>query len=87
MIVEGRGDASQSVDRGFLRVVSRHPQPSESARVVSLYLGELERYKADKPAALALAGANPAKLDPAQLAAMTVAANVLLNLDEAITKE
>jgi hypothetical protein len=51
----------------------------------------LEKYQADPEAAKSLAAsglsASPRKPDTAQLAAWTVVANVLLNLDETLTKE
>ena len=50
----------------------------------------LEKYKKDPAAAKALAKGGltdpPKELDQAELAAWTVIANVLLNLDETITK-
>jgi hypothetical protein len=51
----------------------------------------LTAYAADLPAAKKLLAigqsAVPTDLDPAQLAAWTVTTNVLLNLDETVTRE
>jgi hypothetical protein len=58
--------------------------------LVKLYEEELARYRADAPAAAAMAtkplGPLPPGADPAELAAWAVVANVLLNLDAVLTK-
>jgi hypothetical protein len=87
------------VTRGFRQVLARLPAPGEIEPLISLYQGEVEHYRQDKQAAESLAGkldetkqgdkADGAKakpLDVAEQAAWTVVANVLLNLDEAVTK-
>ena len=74
----------------FRLVLSRKPQTGEVERLVSLYKTELKHYAADEKDAGKMAASElglpklPANL--AELAAWTVVANVLLNLDEAITK-
>ena len=64
--------------------------PSRSSRSSALYTTEYERYRKDHEAALALAtdplGPLPPGMDPAELAAWTTVANVLLNLDGVLTK-
>jgi hypothetical protein len=71
--------------------VSRAPQARELKRLVALYEQELARFKQDPAAAEKMANAElgkpPENLDLAELAAWTVVSNVLLNLDETITKE
>ena len=62
----------------------------EIKRLVSLYQIELAQYKQDAKAAEKMAnselGKAPPDLSADELAAWTVLANVLLNLDETITK-
>jgi hypothetical protein len=71
---------------GFRLCVARHPTPSETARLVALYRQERARYASDPKAASAMAG-GPEGADIFDRAAWTVVANVLLNLDETLTKE
>jgi hypothetical protein len=70
--------------------LARPPKPEQVAELESLLLGERRHYQADLKAAHALAsgrdGKLPSGLDPADLAAWTVVANVLLNLDGVLTK-
>ena len=57
--------------------------------MLKLYDASLEKYKKDATAAQAMVkngGEAPKGVDAAELAAWTVVANVLLNLDETITK-
>jgi hypothetical protein len=78
----------------FRRVLARHPDAAEQTELVSLLekqrkhiaegwvnAAEIATGKNEAPANL------PAGSTPAQLAAYTVLSRVLLNLDEAITKE
>ena len=69
----------------------RAPRAKELAVLLALYRQTLEKYRKETVAARQLtasvAGAPPRELDTAELAAWTVVANVLLNLDETITKE
>ena len=70
--------------------LSRSPHPSDLKPLLRLYEASLKRYKADPAAAEALTSIGLPKPDKtghtAELAAWTVIANVLLNLDEALTK-
>jgi hypothetical protein len=70
--------------------LARPPKPEQVAELEALLLDERRHYQADLPAARALAtgteGKLPAGLDAADLAAWTVVANVLLNLDGVLTK-
>ncbi len=90
MMTETKGDAVDRIAYGFRLCVARAPRRNEIKRLVSLYNEELSRYKADGKAAEKLAtselGKAPEKADLDELAAWTVVANVLLNLDETITK-
>jgi mono/diheme cytochrome c family protein len=66
------------------------PQPKQVDELVSLLLAERKHYREDMKAARALAteplGKLPAGLDEPELAAWTVVANVLLNLDGVLTR-
>ena len=70
--------------------LSRMPSPQETQRLLALFESELEHFRSDAKAAEKMAASelgppkNGEKLD--ELAAWTVVANVLLNLDETITK-
>jgi hypothetical protein len=70
---------------GFRLCVSRRPGANELDQIVALFTQQFARFKADPPAARDLAG--KAIGDAAEIAAWTVVANVLLNLDETLTKE
>jgi hypothetical protein len=75
---------------GFRLCVARLPRAQEVEQLLSLYQENLEKYQSDPKAAKALAGGVPSSFkaeDITKLAAWTVVANVLLNLDETITKE
>ena len=81
---------SERAIHAFRLVLGRGPTREEVDRVAALYQSELTNYRQDDKAADKMAnselGKPPAGLDIAELAAWTVVANVLLNLDEAITK-
>jgi hypothetical protein len=74
----------------FRRCLVRPPKPAELERIVALYQHELKQYRENTEAAKLMAtqglGAAPADSDIHELAAWTVVANVLLNLDETLTK-
>jgi len=81
--------APASEDRAalaFRLCTARRPKPPELAPLLSFEKQQLERFKADPDAARAVAGAGPPG-QTAELAAWTMVANVLLNLDETLTKE
>jgi hypothetical protein len=83
------GDRERAV-HGFRLCVARTPGAVELDLLLRLYRQNLEKYKKAPAAALALAtsgiGAPPPTMNTGELAAWTVVANVLLNLDETITK-
>ncbi|HSE36802.1 MAG TPA: hypothetical protein VLG74_05810, partial [Blastocatellia bacterium] len=65
---------------------------TKEARVLrSLFQQQITRYRADKKAALDLLGVGESKwdatLEASELAAWTIVASAVLNLDETITKE
>ncbi len=78
------------LDQGFRIVVGRRPDKPEQEILGRILAEQLQHFQQDAKAAQALVsqGSVDAKgLDPARLAAWTSVANVLLNLDEAITRE
>jgi hypothetical protein len=70
---------------GVKLVLSREAAPAELDRLLATYAQELKHYRSWPDAAMIVAADRPE--DPAELAAWTIVANVLLNLDEAVTKE
>jgi hypothetical protein len=80
---EGGADLNKQLTVGYLRCLSRRPQPGELSRLTLLYNQELARFAAHPEQAQKLAGE---KATPS-LAALTIVANVLLNLDETLNKE
>jgi hypothetical protein len=83
--------AEERLTLAFRLVVARRPRPEELKVLRAGLTRHLEHYKRDHRAALKLAGAGEAPRDPtlnaAELAAYTAVCGVILNLDEAITKE
>jgi hypothetical protein len=83
----------ERISNGFRRVLARRPAPAEVERLVRLHDESLATFRADSAAATSLAttfqgadsplGPLPAGTDVAEVAALTVVGNVLLNLDEA----
>jgi len=75
----------------FRLATGRQPKPAELRILASGYQRHLEDFRADPQAAekLVKVGEAPrhAKLDVSELAAYTAVANLILNLDETITKE
>jgi mono/diheme cytochrome c family protein len=90
MMREAKRSDSDRVIHGFRLCVSRRPSELELKHLLELYRENLAKYKVDPTAARALAASAlpnlPEGMDAAELAAWTIIANVLLNLDETITK-
>jgi hypothetical protein len=79
---------SNRITHGFRLVLCRRPTAEELSRLERLYETELRHFAASGEAARRLAAsADVAPEKAAERAALTVVANVLLNLDEAVTKE
>lgn len=91
MIVDGGATPAERVTYGFRRATGRRPTDAELSVLVDGLTSDLARYQADAEAAkkLIATGASPAPatIEPAVLAAYTLTANVLLNLDETVTRE
>jgi hypothetical protein len=71
--------------------LTRQPTAAERQRLVSLYQQQLKGFEQDPVAAEKLlaqgTAERPSDLDKSKLAAWMVVGNVLLNLDETVTKE
>ena len=87
---EGGKDAEARVTYGFRLCLARSPTAKERTRLTALFEQQWANFKADGKAAETLArfghAPAPVGLDASELAAWTIVANVLLNLDETITK-
>ena len=85
-----RMDWSQQMEFAFRTSLARRPTAKESGRLKSLYQKELAQFRADPKTAAEMGSGAKGRpiegLDVAKLAAWTVLANVLLNLDETVTK-
>jgi mono/diheme cytochrome c family protein len=85
-----QADLASRVSRAFRIVLVRPPSQQETDRLVGLYESTLADFQADPSAvALLLESANLAPAENAnetELAAWTVTANVLLNLDETVMR-
>ena len=86
----GGGDAKTIARRGFQLCTSRVPEKAELSSLVALHERTRERFAADEQKARDVAtkplGEPPAGTNLPELAAWTVVANVLLNLDEVLMK-
>lgn len=83
------GSLDKCLDFAFRTCLSRLPRTEERSRLKELFNTELEHYTKDRDAAekMAFGEEKPAgSVDASKAAAWTVVANVLLNLDETITK-
>jgi Protein of unknown function (DUF1553)/Protein of unknown function (DUF1549)/Planctomycete cytochrome C len=79
------GSPAARASFGVKLVLSREATAREVERLVATYDQELKHYRARTDAATLVAAERDE--DPAELSAWTIVANVLLNLDEAVTKE
>jgi mono/diheme cytochrome c family protein len=82
--VVDRSCAKDSAELAFRLCLTRNPTSAELERLVKLYETELTHYRANSDAARKMSGSDQS--NAAELAAWTVVGNVLLNLDEMITK-
>jgi hypothetical protein len=90
-MTEGGRDSGGRLNFVFRRATSRMPSPQEAQVLRALLRQQLAHYRRDKKAAIDLLGVGESKfdvkLDATELAAWTILANAILNLDETITKE
>ena len=83
----GPDDAARAT-YGFRRTLTRRPTPPELDKLLAFYRQELDRFRNDtKSAGEVVKGYGDPSLNVSEQAAWTMVANVMLNLDEAITKE
>ena len=82
-------DLDDQVTYGFRRCLARHPTATEVDHLAGVYRFELRRLQSDPKAVDALLKRlpDPAESDRTKLAAWSFVTGILLNLDEAITKE
>lgn len=75
----------------FRLVTAREPNARELEILEAGYQGDLKRFQENKEAAAALlkvgASASNTNLDQAELASLALTANIILNMDEAVTRE
>jgi mono/diheme cytochrome c family protein len=89
IVREAPPDPAARAAYGFRLCVARLPEPAELQLLVAGFHRERDHFATDTPAARQLLGgpAPGAELELPELAAWTVVANALLNLDETVTKE
>ena len=91
MIHEGGSSPEARITDGFRRVLSRAPTASEMKLMVANVKKRTEKFRQKPELAKTLinVGDSPVdkKIDQAELAAYTLTASTLLNLDETLTKE
>jgi hypothetical protein len=90
VLQEAPSGASSQIDRMFRLVLSRYPDPKEQEELLDLLAHFQQRYRAEPEAARALVTFGqmppPDQFSASHLAAMTLVANLVLNLDEAVTR-
>jgi hypothetical protein len=80
MVTEGGDTDSSRITHGFRLVASRAPKPEEQDRLLTWFATERRYFDSHEEEAAQVGGS-------AELAPWTMMANVLLNLDETLTKE
>jgi hypothetical protein len=90
MLNEVTGDARTRTAYGLRLCVARQPKAAELERLVALYQQQLDYFNAHATEAerVVKGQIKPVmQCSTAEMAAWTLVANVLLNLDETVTKE
>jgi hypothetical protein len=88
VLQKGGADDSARTTYAFRRCLTRRPKQAELDRIVKYYDSEVSYYQKDlKAAALVAKGFSGSPEDLPKAAAWTMVSNVLLNLDESVTKE
>jgi Protein of unknown function (DUF1553) len=88
MLVEGGARVEARIIYGLRSCIARIPNEKEIGRLVELYKRQSNYFRSHKGEAAKIKGdlKASAKISNAELAAWTMVANVLLNLDETLTK-
>jgi len=87
---EAGPNPAKRIDRAFLLALARPPAANEAKIIADLARQKLADYRqspAEASKLIAVGESKPTHPDSAELAAWTMAMSVILNLDEAITKE
>jgi hypothetical protein len=91
MIVEGGAGAASRIAYGYELLLARTPGPRQSEILLRAFERFATQFRGDPSAAAAFlkTGDSPVRpgLDPAEFAAYASVASLILNMDEAITKE
>jgi hypothetical protein len=89
-LIEHGSTPAERLDFGFRAVTSRHPSKGEMTSLRSALTKFLKKYDANPDAASKLISVGESPVDktvqPSELAAYTMAASLLLNLDETLNK-
>lgn len=80
-------DVRARIAYGVKLVLSRDPLPAEVDRLATFFEGERAHYQSRPDAAAAVVGSTSNSVPSPEAAAWTLVANVLLNLDETVTKQ
>ena len=90
VLKEGGTQLDQRLTFAFRLTLAREPRKEELQILRKAYAQQLANFRNDKKAAEELISVgespHPSDLDPSELAAWTAIGNILLNLDETITK-
>ena len=90
VLAEGGSTTVERIAFAFKLCTARAPKPEEASVLSQIFDAQLAAFKQNPAAATKLISvgesSRPAGIDPSELAAWTALGNVLLNLDETITK-
>ena len=91
VILEAGPDPQKRIDLAFRLAIERDPQLKERQVLFQIAQTELAHYRQDSESAVKVLGVGELKrnseIEPAELAAWTTVARVVLNLDETVTKQ
>jgi hypothetical protein len=87
MMREAGPNPTERIARGFELVLVRQPKPRESEILLSSFRYYLDRYQGDPAAAIQYMESKSTATDASAAAAYAAVASMILNLDEAVTKQ
>jgi hypothetical protein len=88
LITQGGNSVNDRIKYGFILTASRQPSAAEQEKVANFFRAQEANYRSDPAAAYKLIKTKTGSQEDAiETAAWTMVSNVLLNTDEAITKE